>query len=108
MNCGTDVSVFSILEQLDCQRGVLTGVVYRLAPEYNNGHVRCLHVLHSIKLIKDYLSRDEYDMIVLPCLEHHLPIVWSKAEMGWVKNTEDLADCIAEHWKSELLIISVS
>jgi|GEM_PF-4295286 len=108
MNCGTDYGVLDILEKLDFQKSALTGVVYLLVRKDNTSHIKCLRVLHTLGLVIDDISRHEYDLIILPCLEHNLPMVWSKADTGWAENIEDLAGLIAEHWKSELLIIAVS
>lgn len=100
-------SLNNILEHIDYRFNYLMGVVYRKVRE-DCANRRCLQVLRTLKDIEDYVSRNEFDMIILICPELHMPVLLNRTELGWVKQTEELANWITEHWKSELLLISVS
>lgn len=107
MKTGTINSLSNALEHIDYPFNFVMGVVYRKVPEDGANNTRCLHVLRTREDIQDYLSRNEFDMIVLTYPEHML-VVLTQSELGWIKRTDKLAEWISKHWKSELLIISVS
>jgi hypothetical protein len=96
----------NILEHVNYRFNFLTGVVYRKVRE-DCASRKCLQVLRTLHDIEGYVSRNEFDMIILNYPEHML-VVLKRTELGWIKQTEGLANWVNEHWKSELLIISVS
>jgi len=99
--------LFDILEHIDYRFDFLVGVVYLKVLEGCTKRSRRLLVLRTFKDIQDYMGRHKFDMIILTYPEHK-PVVLNRTELGWVKNTEELADWIIEHWKSELLLIALS
>ena len=99
-------SLNNILEHIDYRFNFIMGVVYRKERVDCATSSRCLQVLRAIEDIEEYVSRNELDMIIL-IYPKHMPVVLNRTELGWVEQTEELADWITEHWKSELLIISV-
>jgi hypothetical protein len=106
MNINSFDELSIILEHIDHRFNYLTGVVYRKVREDCENR-RCLQVLRTLKDIEAYVCRNEFDMIIINYPEH-MPVVLNRTELGWVKQTEGLANWINEHWKSEILIISVS
>jgi hypothetical protein len=97
----------SILEHIDYRFDFLMGVVYRKVQEDGANSRRSLRVLRTPKDIEDYMSRNEFDMVILNYPEH-MPVVLNRTELEWIKQTEDLANWITENWKSEIFLISVS
>ena len=107
MNTNSIDELSIILDHIPYRFDFLMGVVYRKLPVDCANSRRSLRVLRTPKDIEDYVSRNEFDMIILNYPEH-MPVVLNRTELGWAKQTEGLANWINEHWKSELLIISVS
>jgi hypothetical protein len=106
MNTNSFDELSIILDHIPYKFDYLMGVVYRKVQE-NCENRRCLQVLRTRNDIEDYVSRNEFDMIIINYPEH-MPVVLNRTELGWVKQTEDLANWVTEHWKSQILIISVS
>ena len=107
MNCGTDDGLYAILEQFTRQKRLFSGIVYRMGGDKHTIPGRHLRVLHTLESIRDYISRCEYDMIILTRPDH-TPMVWSGTDLSRVNSSEDLTSWIVKHWKSKLLIIAVS
>jgi hypothetical protein len=97
----------TIFDHIPYRFNYLMGVVYQKVREECTNSRRILRVLRTPKDIEDYVAQNNIDMIFLNCPEH-MPVVLNRTELGWAKQTEELAEWITEHWKSELLLISVS
>lgn len=95
------------LEQLDFQIRFLSGLVFRLAQESGSTENSDIRILRNLNEVGEYMYKNEGDMVMLTSPEH-MPVVFKRKDMGWLKDSYEFANWLMVNWRPESLVIAVT
>lgn len=94
------------LEQLDFQIRFMSGLLYRMAQQFDTVENSGIRILRSLNEVGDHIHQKDGDYILLTSPEY-MPVVFKSKDIGWVKNPHDFANWLMVNWTDESLVIAL-